>query len=488
MSLFDIAGEQLEGSGSEETHRRSVKSTRTEARTRSARAAAVSSSPSLSRFFGARRFRLQAAGGAALAFIVALAWLLPKHDVRIAVDGSVMSVSSRSEDARAVANQAGVDLGPGDRVERVDSNDVVVHRAIETTLRADGKTYTLRTQAESIDEALRHAGVQYSEADSIYQDGTLVEANAPIDASPALATSAAELEPASGANVTIDVRRAVPLTIVENGQQLQLQSSRATVASALHTAGVRVGPGDAVQPPLASEMTSGLEIHVDHAQPLVVTMPEGKVMLYTLADTVGEALADGVVALPADYRLDPAPETVVGAGLAVHVIGVSAEQVEETERIESHTVYQADADLLYGEQRVVEGHDGVLHRTYQVDYEDGQQVGRELASEWYDPEPADTLVYYSTATEPTQAPQVAATYSGDWRDLVCSYDWDCDWALAVIQCESGGNADAYNSSGYVGLFQIWQGHGDNLTDPATNTAAAYSLYVSGGAGHWPNCP
>lgn len=423
--------------------------------------------------------------------IVALAWLLPKHDVRIAVDGGTLSVSSRSEDARAVASQAGVDLGPGDRVERVDDQDVVVHRAIEVTVNADGTKYSLRTQSESINEALRHAGIQYSDADSIYQDGTLVEASAPIEGRPALATwsgSAAELEPSSGANVTIDVRRAVPFMIVENGQQLQLQSSRATVASALHTAGMRVGPGDAVQPPLSTEMTSGLEIHVDHAQPLVVTMPEGKVMLYTLADTVGEALADGVVALPADYRLDPAPETIVGAGLAVHVIGVSKEQVEETERIESHTVYQADADLSYGEQRVVEGHDGVLHRAYQVDYEDGQQVGRELASEWYDPEPADTLIYYSTATEPAQAPPVAATYSGDWHDLVCSYDWDCNWALAVIQCESGGNPNAYNSGGYVGLFQIWQGHGDNLTDPATNIAAAYSLYVSGGAGNWPNCP
>jgi uncharacterized protein YabE (DUF348 family) len=488
LSLFDIAGEQLEGSGSEETHRRNVKPKRTEARTTSARAAAASS---LSRLFGTRRFRLQAAGGAALVLVVALAGLLPRHDLRIAVDGGTLSVSSRSASARVVANQAGVALGPGDRIERVDSDDLVVRRAIETTLFADGKTYTLRTQAESIDEALRDADVEYSDKDSIYLDGTLVEATAPITSPPALASrarSAAQLAAPSSAGVTIDVRRAVPFVVIENGQQLQLQSSRATVASALRAARVRVGPGDAVQPALSSEMTSGLEVHIDHAQPLVVTMPEGKVMLYTLADTVGEALTEGAVALPADYKLDPAPETVVGAGLAVHVIGVSAEQVDETERIESHTVYQVDADLSYGQQRVVEGHDGVLHRAYQVNYEDGLQTGRELASEWYDPEPADTVIYYSTATEPSQAPPVAATYNGDWRDLVCSYDWDCDWALAVIRCESGGNADAYNSSGYVGLFQIWQGHGDNLTDPATNIAAAYSLYLSGGAGNWPNCP
>ena len=133
------------------------------------------------------------------------------------------------------------------------------------------------------------------------------------------------------------------------------------------------------------------------------------------------------------------------------------------------------------------GQDGVHYWQYEIVYENTEPVSRELAAEWYDPEPVDTVVYYSTA-QPVAASVVSSSAS-DWRELVCSYDWDCDWALAVIACESGGNPNAYNPQGpYVGLFQIWGGHGSNLEAPTTNIAAAYSLYLSGGRGHWPNCP
>ncbi len=130
------------------------------------------------------------------------------------------------------------------------------------------------------------------------------------------------------------------------------------------------------------------------------------------------------------------------------------------------------------------GQDGVLHRQFATSYEDDILVLRSLSAEWYDPVSIDTIVYYSTAPAPTALTASASA----WSDLVCSYSWDCDWALAVIQCESAGNASAYNPAGYVGLFQIWEGHGADLRDPATNIAAAYSLYLSGGRARWPNCP
>ena len=85
-------------------------------------------------------------------------------------------------------------------------------------------------------------------------------------------------------------------------------------------------------------------------------------------------------------------------------------------------------------------------------------------------------------------PQAVFAQSRDWSSLVCSYDWDCTWALAVIACESGGNANAYNPSGpYVGLFQVLDPSG-SLLNPAANVAAAYSMYLRQGSAPWPNCP
>jgi len=76
-----------------------------------------------------------------------------------------------------------------------------------------------------------------------------------------------------------------------------------------------------------------------------------------------------------------------------------------------------------------------------------------------------------------------------WRTLVCSYDWPCEWALAVVDCESTNSPSAYNPAGpYIGLFQVWEKYGGNLYDPEVNVSKAYGLYQSGGSAHWPNCP
>ncbi len=411
---------------------------------------------------------------AVLALIAGLALLVPLRTLHISADGKTITVHSRNVDSDAVVQQAGVLLGAGDRVDR-QRDALVVRRASDVLLSVDGKTYAVRAQADTIAELLDRAGVTLGVDDSVVRDGEFV-----VTAAALVPTSAHADQP-----LTLSVRRAVPYTVIENGQQLSLRSSRGTLAVALRDAGVRLGAGDEVEPSLDTPLTAGMDVHVDHARELVVTLPEGRSTVYTIASTVGDALAGSGVALPADYRLDPPAETVVSAGLAVHVIGITEQQDLETERIQSYVVYQPDPTLPHGTQHAVIGQDGVHYRQYEVISEDGTQVSRQLASEWDDPVAVDTVVYYSTAPAP---PVAAHESSGQWRDMVCSYDWDCNWALAVIACESGGNPDAYNPQGYVGLFQIWEDYGANLRDPATNIAAAYSIYSSHGPSAWPNCP
>jgi 3D (Asp-Asp-Asp) domain-containing protein len=196
---------------------------------------------------------------------------------------------------------------------------------------------------------------------------------------------------------------------LENGQELELRSSRGTVATALRDVGIRIGPGDLVQPSPDSELSAGLQVRVQHASEVVVTLPEGKSVLYTLDGTVGDAMANSGIALPGDYRLDPPEDTLVSAGMSVHVIAVSEEQEIETERIESETVYEPDDSLPFGEHRVVQGQDGVHYRRYSLVYENGEIVSRALAEEWDDPVASNTVVYYSTAdAPPSPAPDGAS--------------------------------------------------------------------------------
>jgi 3D (Asp-Asp-Asp) domain-containing protein len=89
--------------------------------------------------------------------------------------------------------------------------------------------------------------------------------------------------------------------------------------------------------------------------------------------------------------------------MAVRVVLLSAENDVEREFIESGTVYRSDSSLGPGETRTEAGHDGVLVRRYAVSYVNGEEAGRELIEEYYDPEPLDTVVYYPVQTGAAEA-------------------------------------------------------------------------------------
>ena len=78
------------------------------------------------------------------------------------------------------------------------------------------------------------------------------------------------------------------------------------------------------------------------------------------------------------------------------------------------------------------------------------------------------------------------------RVVICAYPWSsCGWVLALVDCESGGDWYAWDhltGNTFYGAFQIWKGHGYDLSTPAKQVEAAFSLYSTGGTGHWPSCP
>lgn len=327
--------------------------------------------------------------------------LQPRH-VRVQADGRNMDVQTHLANDGAVLAKAGVRLAPGDRVTELDGRGVDVlrvDRAHDVTLHADGQTLEMRTHAVTIDQLLEEANVVLTGRDSVLQNGALVSASAPVDP-PALFASRAVFgdDTPRSASISIDVRRAVPFTIIQDGGESMSTSSRPTVAQALREAGVVIGPGDAVTPDLQAPLDPDTRIDVRHARAVTLALPEGHEVRYTLARTVGEVLDEAGVSLPQGAFVEPSVDTPVTAGMSVRVVQLSASNDVEREFIESKTVYESDSSLEPGEIRTVQGHDGVKVRRYDVAYVDGVEAGRELVDEYFDPEPQDTVVYYPTRT------------------------------------------------------------------------------------------
>lgn len=107
-----------------------------------------------------------------------------------------------------------------------------------------------------------------------------------------------------------------------------------------------------------------------------------------------------------------------------------------------------------------------------------------------------SLVGGSVEVQPSPVPTIEPTAEpASLRDIICSYDWPCEEALAVAHCESRFVATATGSVGERGWFQLrpefhqWRadaayGPGADLYDPVVNTAAAYSLWTELGWQPW----
>jgi hypothetical protein len=92
---------------------------------------------------------------------------------------------------------------------------------------------------------------------------------------------------------------------------------------------------------------------------------------------------------------------------------------------------------------------------------------------------------------PSTLPYVTAPNSIE--GIICDRFGDgCDYWIAVALCESSMHPDAIGYGGaYVGLFQVWLGHGygyDWLLDPWNNALAAWKLSREGTVtSPWPYC-
>jgi len=352
------------------------------------------------RLLVARQHRLHLALIAVVAAVSVFAYLmLPSRTVKVQADGHEIVVDTYISDDHRLLGRIGIDLNDGDRVTALagDGIDVLrVERARRVTLAVDGITYEMLTHARTIDQLLDEAKVATSGRDSVLQNGALVSFNAPVDP-PVLFTTidAFTSAPASETPILIEVRRAVPLTIVEDGAVVsETTSSRPTVAQALREAGIRVGPGDRVLPDAQASLAPDMRIEVQHARAMTVTLPQDHVVLYTFESTVGAALAAAGVSLPPDSYAEPSLDASVYDGMSVRVVQIAEEQEIEREYVENRTVYRSDPSLSPGQVRTVQGHDGVRVRRYAVGYVNGAESSRVLVDEYWESEPVDTVVYY----------------------------------------------------------------------------------------------
>jgi uncharacterized protein YabE (DUF348 family) len=195
----------------------------------------------------------------------------------------------------------------------------------------------------------------------------------------------------------INIYRARPLTIDDNGNKTFAYSAATTPRSVAQQANITVYPEDNVSFELPEnflqEGVLGEKVVIDRSTPANLNLYGTALALRTHAKTVGDLLKEKNVQLEANDSVQPVAETPLTPQLQVFVLRSGTQIASAEEVIAMPTEVIEDATLSFGVQAVRQkGSPGKRVVTYQLDLQNGVEVGRHKIQEVTAVEPVKEIV------------------------------------------------------------------------------------------------
>jgi uncharacterized protein YabE (DUF348 family) len=344
----------------------------------------------------------------------------------------------------------------GDPVHLSESNSKIV------ILTSDNKQRIIPTRAKTVGDLLRRLSVTIN-------PGDVVE-------------PAADTEIVSD-NFKVNVYRALPVTIVDNGQEVRALSAATTPRSIAKQAGITAYPEDRLvldpEQDFVNGGVIGQRLVVDRATPVNVNLYGAQIAVRTQANTVKEFLREKNIKLGDGETVQPAEDTPIAPNEAIFVNrkGIQVEIVSEDIKPSKQVIQ--DNSLTFGVEAVrQQGVSGKRIVTYQVNTQTG---ARTKFQEIVIQQPVPTIVARGTYVNIPSDKQGVMAAAGIARSDFTYVDY-------IVSHESRWNASATNGRTW-GLCQALPGSkmatagADWQSNPVTQLKWC-SGYAKGRFGGW----
>ncbi len=282
------------------------------------------------------------------------------------------------------------------------------------------------------------------------------------------------------------------VTLVVDGQTLQVNGYIGTVGDALAKGAVSLEQKDVVQPAADSQLKDGETITVTRirAKQVTVTHDGTTTMVSSYASTVAGALYDAGVSVNESDRVTPEITDQLTSGQLVSVQRVVTATIQTTDPIAYASTTVKSATLAKGTTTVTtKGVAGVKTSTFRVVTVDGVEESRTLVTQTETPA-TNQVTAVGTKVVTTTTTTSANTGSTAGLNLANAAMWD-----RVAQCESSGNWHINTGNGYYGGLQFltstWLAWGGGQYAPRADLASreqqitiANKLYAASGLASW----
>lgn len=322
-----------------------------------------------------------------------------------------------------VVSLAGYSFFTRDRVRASDALIVIINH--------DGVERIVPSRPTSVGELLKKLSIGINEGD-------VVEPAADV--------------PIRQDDFRINVYRAKPVQLVDDGRKSLTYSAAATPRSVAKQAGADLNPEDKVNAePVTNFLADGAigeKVIIDRAKPVSINLYGNPVSLRTHANTVGDLLNEKEIRLGKDDQVQPAPETPLANDTQIFLLRKGVQIQTVTEDIAMETEVIQDPKLALGTKAVrQQGSPGKRVVTYEVALENGREVGRKIIQTVISQQPVKQVEVRGSSLSGIKGNMGLAGISpGDYQ-----------YADYIVSRESGWNPLARNPSGAYGLCQALPG-------------------------------
>lgn len=187
------------------------------------------------------------------------------------------------------------------------------------------------------------------------------------------------------------------ITLVIDEQPTKLVTYKKTLAQALQTNNIIIGPKDTTDVSLNSEIANNDVINIKRAVNVSLTVDGKYLNILSSEETLSSMLgAEGIV-LNSEDKILPEKESKLTEGMEIAITRVETKTFTSSEAIDFDTIIKSDSNMLNVQKKTVqEGKVGEKQITTNVVYEDGQEVSRAIVGETLVTPPVDKIIAQGT--------------------------------------------------------------------------------------------
>lgn len=167
----------------------------------------------------------------------------------------------------------------------------------------------------------------------------------------------------------------------DNGLDYKINTSADTVGDVLRENNINLGDHDQISPVPDAKIYNGANIEIKRALEIKISANGKSIDGYTLANTIGQAVAENGITLGRLDKTIPDAESLPQNNMAITVIRINVEEVTQDEDIDFKTVSKTDSAMGWREKNITTpGEKGTMEVKYRVTYKNNKEISRVVLS------------------------------------------------------------------------------------------------------------